>query len=215
MRLASEHVPAAAWAAPQSGTDASRPVRPGGRSRLMRPSAWLPSGRRSVIVKPPLSPAIATGTPPTNVGLKPAPQLPLTLNVLVTETGVALLYGFSAAVVVAGPHVVGVASGARAPPLNWSVNRVNGSSGLSVNEVTSFPVCGSGLTEPRIFSVKFGPCPTRNSRYVLPGTGVPRKISPSTGSANSGVSNATVPIFEAFGQCAGELWSPSCASEQP
>lgn len=133
-------VPAAACAAPQSGTRASRPVSPEGSvTAILEISCW-PSGRDSLRRKPVLRPATGFGEPATKDGAKP-PEHPATLNVLEAPAGAsAPFHEVSDAFVTLGPQLAGVASGARGPPLNLSTNRLNGSMGVLSNVAVRRPV---------------------------------------------------------------------------
>ena len=68
------------------------------------------------------------------------------------------VHGVSEVVVVCGPQVGGLVSGALGPPSKWSLNEVKGTCGrpgsaappsfASSKTVVSWPVCGSALTLP-------------------------------------------------------------------
>ena len=80
-----------------------------------------------------------------------ARRLPGALVVLVLG-GVAVakapMYGTSCVVPATVPHVSGLAIGASAPPLNFSLMLLNGCSGFSENVAVSRPVVSLGVTEP-------------------------------------------------------------------
>ena len=77
-----------------------------------------------------------------------------------------LLHGVNSALEEYTPQSTGVASAAWAPPLKFSLNVVNGTSGVSSNVVVSCPVCSLRWTLPTSF--RFTPSPeavTSNCRF--------------------------------------------------
>jgi hypothetical protein len=58
------------------------------------------------------------------------------------------LHGSSSLTVVNVPHVCGLASGARGPPLKLNRRSLKGSWGFWANSLVRRPLCGSTLTTP-------------------------------------------------------------------
>src|SRR5215213_8472667 len=117
----------------------------------------------------------------------------------------------------------GLLSGARGPPLNWSLKELNGTCGFSAKVVVRRPVAGSAATLPtsRAETPWRGDSASTKMRYSWPEVGsrlscLPRKTSPvSEPGGSGGVSIATVPSLEAAGQETGFLVPlPSWASAQ-
>src|ERR1039457_6845207 len=81
-----------------------------------------------------------------------------------------VLHGVRSALVVAAPHVCGLASGARGPPFNLSFSSSNGSCGFSLNVAVSCPVCVLAATLPGILMItpSVGSLASRNSLNSLP-----------------------------------------------
>ena len=80
-----------------------------------------------------------------------APPLPLlsTVNGPTSgDCGAVPLNGVRVVVVVAVPHVSGLASGASAPVLKCRIASLKGCSGFSEKVVVSWPVVSLGTTEP-------------------------------------------------------------------
>ncbi len=104
----------------------------------------------------------------------PAPSAS-TVNTLVGVAGALPEYGVRRLVVVAGPHAIGLASSAVAPPLNVSRKSLNGTCGLLANVVVSCPVLGSGVAVPtsRTSTPLAAFATSRKIRYGLPVSGCP------------------------------------------
>src|SRR5437660_11164126 len=69
-----------------------------------------------------------------------------------------LLQGMSLEVVVAGPQVVGLASGAPGPPSVWMVSFSNGCGGLLSKMLVSCPVCWFTCVRPASLSLPLTSC---------------------------------------------------------
>ena len=77
---------------------------------------------------------------------------------------VGALHGTRSDVVVAVPHVCGLASGARGPPSRRTLSSLKGSCGLSRNVAVSCPVAGLAATAPSSFRTTPDPSASRYTR---------------------------------------------------
>src|SRR5439155_2766799 len=148
----------------------------------MPPSCWSWSVRENVTESGLYAPAEAVlVTPALNAGANCGAPQPVTSKLLdgsaVNGSAAVLLQGTRREVVVAGPHVDGLASGAPAPPSVCIVSFSNGCWGLFSNTVSSRPVCWFTCVRPASLILTLvscagtcgsASCACRNSRSSLP-----------------------------------------------
>src|SRR5580704_17457034 len=162
-------------------------------------------------------------------GSNRGPEQPVTSKLLVgVESPVnGVLHGVKSTLVVAVPHVRGLASVARDPPPKLNLKSLNGSCGLFSKLAVIWPVCWSIDAVPSSFTtIPDSPSPTTwtNSRTIRPSCasrgvhglheGDPRYTWPTSASSSAGVLIDTVPTCDSRGHPAGTPeCKPNCSSE--
>src|SRR5207253_6459451 len=191
------------------------------------PKNWSWSVRENVTESGLYAPAWALPVMPAlNAGANCGAAQPVTSKLLdgtvSNGSSAVLLHGISFEVVVAGPHVVGLASDAPAPPSVWMVSFSNGCWGLFSKTVVSCPVFWFTSVLPTSLTRTLDSCGSvpgsrssacRNSRSILPSAaslgphgehwGSPRNSWPLSSSSISGVLLSTFPTSHARGHEAG------------